>query len=606
MAETVGLILLNAVGLGEIATAILFGTTTIATAVGATALIGGALVASSFLKNGSVTPSTVDYGTPKPGAGTQTLRQTIPPRTMGYGRTRIAGAYVLYEVTDAGTSYDVIALHEGRIGGFALYYLHDDLVEFDASGNVSDVSSGEAADGRYVGYVQVQTRTGEDIETPYSEVVSALPSLWTNAHIGNGVASLMLKCAPAAVESYHAAYPHGLPKLSVVADLSPIFDPRDETQSRDDPSTWQVSRNPVLQLINYLTDERGLGQEWDTLVAPVIDDLMAQADLCDATVATASGTEPRYQSSGWFYLTTDPADVIASILSTCDGWMSESGDGAIALYVGVYQAPDVTITDEHIHGLTAKTGIEDEEAVNEVKFSFTAPDNDYRESPGNPWRDEQSISDTGIVRSQAISYTWVQSHSQARRLSKRAMLRFQSRLRGTVTTSLYGLRALGKRWIRIETDVVSDLSSAVVEVTRARIDITAGRVTFDWILVNPNEIDAWEAAAEEGSAPNFPGILTQLPQHVPQNVVASGVSGHRIQVVFTDPSRPDLGYALEYSTGGGSWTRVTFNEFTPSGGLITLQTSGAVAAATYDVRVASIAAQGSLSEWSATSTATVT
>jgi len=611
MAEVVGALLIDAL-IGEsfiaaggwavtVAPATLGGLS--AGVIGSGVLIGGALVGGALV--GSARPSETAFAVPKPSDGTQNIRQAISPRIMGYGRARLAGAFVCYEAGTNGYSYDILALHEGRIEAVQLYYLHDDLVTINTGtgGFVTAVVGSD--DGRYVGSVVIQTRLGNARETAYGDAVTGLTPTWTDAFRGDGVASVFLRCAPVAQENYYTVYPRGLPAVSVVADLSPVFDPRDTSKSRADPHLWRVSRNPVLQLIHYLTDPRGLGLDWDEIIAPNLTALMAQADICDEQVTKVGGTEPRYQSSGWFYLTTDPADVIASILATCDGWMAEAGDGTITIQVGKYSAPTLTFTDDHIIGFTIDHGVPDEEAVNEIKFSYNAPDNDYREAPGTPWRDEAAISESGQVRSQNLSLTWVQSHSQARRLAKRAMARHQARLRGSLVTTLYGMMALGKRWVGVQSNFIDDLTDAVIEITRARVDIANARVSFDWVLVNPNEIDAWDAATEEGYAPVFPGKITLLPLYVPTNVVASGISGSRLQVVIDDPNRPDLVYAVEYRIGSGTWTRVTFTTYTPSAGRITL-TTAALPAATYNVGVASIGTQGSLSSWSSTVTATVT
>lgn len=592
-----------------------------AATIGSAALIGASLVGGALLSQ----PSATSFALPSPSDGTQTIKQPMPPRILGYGRARVSGAYVLYEGTfTTNYSVDVIALHYGRIQAIQQFYLNDDIVRLNASGYVNAVYSnsvnGATNDARYLNaaapstgavdlggiysYVRINYRLGLATETAYTEVTSTeLSGVWTSAHRGDGIASATMRCAAPNSANYYSTFPRGLPKLSVLADLAPIFDPRDATQSRGDSSTWVVSRNPVIQIINYLTDEaRGLGLDWDDLIAPNLSDLMAQADICDELVTRANGTtEARYAASGWFTLDTDPAEILGTILTSCDGWMAEKGDGTLSIIVGKYTTPDKILTDAHIFGFSIAHGVDDEEAVNELKFTYSAPANDYREAQGDPWRDDDAISDMGRVRTQSLRLGWVQSHSQGRRLAKRAMARYQARLRGSLTTSLYGLACLGERWLRVQSDSLSDLSDAVIEVTRARVDIQGARVVFDWILVNPNEIDAWDADEEEGTEPTFPGTITLL--HKPTGVSAAG-SGSAIQVTLADPSEPTYVYAVQYApTGTSTWSQQMFLTYTPSGGNIVLTTS-AVAAGTYDVRVAAINSENIQSAW-ATTTATV-
>jgi len=380
-----------------------------------------------------------------------------------------------------------------------------------------------------------------------------------------------------------------------------------------------ASRNPVLQLLDYLTqDNRGGPQiDWDTVIAPVLDDLMAEADLCDALVTKADGsTERRYESSGWYYLTSDPAEVYAAMIATCDGWMCEGGDGTLRLKIGSYRAPTVTLTDEHILGFAIDKGVGDEDIVNELRFSYAAEANHYREAPGQPWRDETSIAELGKVRSQTLPLTWVHSHSQGRRLAKRVMARHQATARGMLKTSLYGRKLLGERWVAVQSSLIADLTDAVVEILPSpHIDLAAGTVTFNWVMVNPNAIDAWDAATEEGLAPNFfpvPGTAGTTPAFA---ISDNGGATHKIKVAFSDPSQQWLEYAVEWRIGSsGPWTRQSFYQsgygtvagtgltmtaFTnPGTGTITLVTD-AVTPGTYNVRVAAIGPQGpaALGNW---------
>lgn len=594
-----------------------------AATVGSAALVGGALLGGALLAR----PSQAAFAMPSASDGTATVKQPIPSRIMGYGRARISGSYMLYESTST-TNYsiDVIALHYGAISAIQQYYLNDDLVLINGSGyvyrfysnatqatefrytsNTPDTYSvdlvSNAFGGRY-SFVQIKTRLGAATETAYSEVISTeLSSVWTTAHRGDGIASMMIKCAAANSSQYLSVYKRGLPKASVVADLAPIFDPRDGTQSRGTPSTWLVSRNPVIQLINYLTDStRGLGQDWDTLIEPQITALKAQADICDVLVTRANGTtEARYAASGWFTLDTDPAEILGTMLAACDGWMAERGDGTLSIIVGKYVTPTKTLTDAHIIGFQIAHGVDDEDAVNEIKFTYNSPGNDYREAAGDPWRDTAAISAMGRVRSQTLRLNWVQSHSQGRRLAKRAMLRYQARLRGTLTTTLYGLACLGERWIAVQSTSLADLSNAVIEITRARVDIQNARVTFDWILVNPNVVDAWDAATEEGTEPSFIGAITLI--HVPTVTGHTGVAS-KIRITITDPSQPTYVYVIQYTpTGTSNWVQEMFLTYTPSAGSIVFNTS-TVSAGTYDVRIAAINSENIQSSW-ATTTATV-
>jgi hypothetical protein len=187
--------------------------------------------------------------------------------------------------------------------------------------------------GKY-GDIAIEIKLGTVPQTAAGRLTSdpLINAVWTPAHQGNGIAHAAMVCAGIGdPPTFTKHYPHGLPVLSVVADCTPVWDPRDGAQSSTDPSTWTVSKNPVLQLIDYLTRaDGGMGLDYATVIAPNLTAWMVEANLCDELVDTATPgvQEPRYQSNGWFQFDNAPSDVIGSMLATCDGWLAEAGDGA--------------------------------------------------------------------------------------------------------------------------------------------------------------------------------------------------------------------------------------------------------------------------------------
>jgi hypothetical protein len=604
-APAVGALLLTAVGAS--ATATVAGIS-VAAIVG-TAVLTAASIGLSYALNSMNRPKQKGDTLPTSQAGRIPLRQTIPPRTHAYGRVRLGGAYVLYEVGGT-TSLDVIALHTGRIGGFVQFYLHDDPVTLDINGYVLTSPWGDYLPfGSTTRPVRIHTRLGAATETAFADPVFLLPTLWTADHRGDGIASLALSCAAVPNNYFQKVYPNGLPVPSAVCDCAPVWDARDGAQDADDPDTWEVSRNPVLQLIDFLTNaDTGMGLDRQTLVDPAIGELMAEAALCDEAVARVGGTEPRYESSGVYQLDTDPADVVGAILATCDGWLAERGDGTISLKVGVYRAPTVIFEPRHIVGFSVDFGLPDEQAVNQITWSYTSPAHHYKDVPGAPWRDEAAISAAGKERSTALNLVWVQSHSQGRRLAKRAMAMLNAEMRGTFVTTLYGLRGLGERWVGLQYPFIDGLEDAVVEVQKATIDLKAGKVVFEWILVDPATIDDWTSVSEEDEAPAAVDDADHEPLPVPENVTAEAEgdeSGIRLVVTFDDPERSDLTYAIRHRPVGGLWVETVDTEPEIAAGTVTVTTGLVAFDDDYEVEVATIGARGARSEWSDTADVSV-
>lgn len=550
MAEAVGLLLLAAIpgGTGFAATSVSIAGISLGISTAASVLGSAALLGASIGLSYALAPPAPKQ--PKPADSLLSIRQPNPVRQGGYGRDRVAGSYMLYHsalVLGLGLSFDVVALVGGEICRYQQFYLNDDAVALSGSTVIG------GSDGRYgSGNITIQSRLGLATETAYSDFVSALPGIWTSNHRGDGIASMALRCNQSSdIEHWTAFYPNGLPAPSAVCDLYPIWDPRDPAQDPDNPASWiaapayspsttyaagarvtmdrapfysyaggnvgnqpdlnphkwcAVLQNPILQIINFLTDQdHGMGLDRGILITPGLAALKAKADLCDALVANAAGgQEPRYSSCGKFNFDDDPADILGAMLATCDGWMTEDGDGTLVIEVGVYSAPTVTLASQHIVGFSINYGIADEQVINELTLEFNSPAHGYKSVAGDPWRNEADISQRGIVRPQSLSLKWVQRHSQARRLSKRAMARLAAP-RGTVTTTLYGLRALGQRWVSLAYPFLPETGTAaapvVVELSRGSINFLAATVSFDWTLVDPATIDAWDPDTEEGRAP---------------------------------------------------------------------------------------------------------
>jgi hypothetical protein len=269
------------------------------------------------------------------------------------------------------------------------------------------------------------------------------------------------------------------------------------------PAQWCcVISNPVLQRIDYLTSrDHGMGLDRSKLIDPVLATLMAKANLCDELVLDRNGnSEPRYACCGKFNFDEDPADVLGAIDATCDLWETEDGEGHLAIEVGVYQAPTVSLRLDDGSLLMGPFSIDydvaDESTINELQITYTDPASKYQEVAGRPWRNEADISARGLVRSQSLALPFVRKHSQARRLAKRAMARL-SMPHGTLTAPLAGLQALGQRWVKISYPIIPELADAVVELSKGSIDFMRGTVTFEWLLIDPTTIDAWDPATEE-------------------------------------------------------------------------------------------------------------
>jgi hypothetical protein len=313
--------------------------------------------------------------------------------------------------------------------------------------------------------------------------------------------------------------------------------------------------------------------------AAIAEDWIPAANICVQPIPLkAGGTEARYVCAGGYELQAPPKDVLNAILATCDGETYQRDDGAIGIRVGSLVAPTVTISDDHILSYSSfiRGASDSISPVNVVTAKYTARNLDYQEADADPWRDEDSISETGREETRSLDLTWVQTHSQARRLMKIASRRFNPEWTGQIVTDLDGLRAYGERFINLqigELGIDDPFEVTSFEILPGSMTMVIGVRSFDQLAYD------WDPVHEEGTAPNV-ADTTAGDDAIddPDNVEAT-VATHVISVTWDDSGRVDTTPALQYRTNpAGPWLD----------GVVDDRTSGhtpSLSPAHYDVQV---------------------
>jgi hypothetical protein len=547
---------------------------------------------------------------PTPEFGRSVKRQPIPDRVSGYGRARLGGAYMLYETdgTNEGLALNVFAMHDGLIAGWGDIYLNDQIVTVGLDTYVE--SGPDLRYGKFGDLVRIETRLGEPTETNYSAVNLARPDVWPTNARGDGIASLMMIAKGKFKEQFQRDYPNGLPLPSAIGDLQYCWDPRlgargtiTDDADKAASATWVGgSQNPFLQLLDYMTNpETGMGLPLSRFL-PNIAAWEAAADVCDEAVPLAAGgTVPRYQSGGSYLHSTAPADVIATILATCDGWLAQDATGCFTVQAGEYVEPTVTIAEEHIVSLSRQFYREDERATNEIVVSYTDPAFDYTEVQTTPWRREADIAARGDVRSQPLSLPWVQNNSQARRLAKIAAYKATAPVSGVITTTLDGLRAWSERRIRIQAPSDGDtMADIVVDLLPLTLN-PDNTVSIPFVSSDPDAYD-WTTAEETAGA----GDDTRPGDTAPETPVIDDIVVFDITVstarlrVYVEDSSPGQTYVAQWRVQGTTTWISNVQQVTEDGSPFPFFETGVVAADLLDVQIAFLTPSGSRSEWSVT------
>lgn len=431
------------------------------------------------------------------------FRQSVPNRTRIIGKRRTAGSFLLHHAHPSGIFFGISALCEGEVKEFTRFYLHDDVVALQEDGHTITYPPGG---GRYGDdKVSVYTKVGLPTETAFSEAVTALSPLWTNDHRGDGIAQALLVCADAGLDDQAKRYPFGLPVLSVELIATKVLDPRDLDQEWDDPSTWSFdgNDNPILQAVWLLTapiEEGGMGLSFEECILPVIDKIAEQADVCDEPVALKEGgTEKRYICGSQYLLSDARTEALNAILGTCDGFCAENDDGTYTIKAGKWDSEDfeVVIEDRHVISYKVTDGVPDEDALTGVIVKYNSLPHEHTTVDAPVWpRDAYQGGDDRRVRT--IEVTFCPSGTQAQRLSKRVAIYEMAQLRGTLVLNMYGVLLRNRRGATLQITDDARLADVKIKITRCEYNLLAGTCEVDFVVFDPVECDAWNAATEEG------------------------------------------------------------------------------------------------------------
>jgi len=545
------------------------------------------------------------------------IKMTVPPRSSGYGTQRSHIVYLLYVTASDGYAVDVGAFHDGRIDSVIGYYLGDKKVTINGSGFVAEQPDGQFGDSDTV---QIGWTLGPAINTAFAAVVAKLPGIWTTDHRGDGIVTGFVLWKPVKTKNFSKIYSGGGPNqmpLSLVMKMQPVFDWRDPTQSVSNPLTWKWSENAILHLAHYLLVRDN--KSWAIHFAPTLAYWTAAANVCDEAIPLkAGGTEPRYRGCVVHKHTDEHKAVVASLLACCDGWMSPRADMALVVYAGRYSAPTVTVDDRDVISYSVQDGIEEENAVNTIPLTYVSAEHDYTTVDTDAWVDEDDIEWRGKELASSGLANQVPSHSQARRLAKRAFAEAMAGKRGTCSLRSTGRKILGQRYIRL---VLPEIGFDEVVQVKAPVkrDPTTGQVSFSWILADPNA-DAWNPVTEEGNPAPVGNVVASEPLATPTITSATAVysavgqtpegdevidptpgqtaTGARVRIIASGLDRDDVSWSARWRVGTtGSWNEREYADADPTA-VVSLTTEFVPLATNINVEVAYSVGDGRLSEWS--------
>ena len=334
------------------------------------------------------------------------------PHQVIYGETRIGGG-VFYQTT-TGTAnrymHRCIAFAGHEIDSFTTFYLNDEALTLDGSGNVT-------APAQYVGYVRILSHLGTTTQTADATLVSEVTE-WTTNHRARGVAYAYVRY------DYNAtAFPNGIPTLTAKIKGKKVYDPRDGTTAWID--------NPALIIRDYVTSDYGLN---DSAINDTV--LEEAADVCDEVVSSAK----RYTCNGAFLLDAEPESVVQALVASMGGlfWFAQGKWGAKA---AKYEAPTLTFDqDDLLSGISIATRNSRRDNFNTVRGIYRGEETNWQESDFTEVTNATYVTEDGGTETPAeIPLLFTDTDVMAQRIATIALKR--NRKQVTITAG-FGTKAL--------------------------------------------------------------------------------------------------------------------------------------------------------------------
>jgi len=350
---------------------------------------------------------------------------------------------------------------------------------------------------------------------------------WTSTAVGKGKAYVVIR----AYSDPHF-WRNGFPQMLFEVDGIKLYNPAKDTSVGGvgahrwaDPTTWESSENPAVQLYNLLRGIRYNGV-WFYGLQDVAEAQLpaahwiAQINKCDSTILGASGPEPLFRSSCEIPVNAEIHSVIESLLDTCNGRLSDAG-GVYKLFAGAPDAPVMSFSDDDIlstseQSFTPFLGLSD--TVNGVAAKYPSRAAGWQIETAPPlYRPDYEAEDGGRRLLVDISLDFVPYAEQAQRLMLAALNEARRARRHTFTLP-------PKYWPLEPGDVVSWTSvrngyAAKQFRVDGVIDLPNADVIVDLTEVDPADYDF-------DTATDFTPPV--VPSNLPQPVASQSVGGFTV------------------------------------------------------------------------------
>jgi hypothetical protein len=399
----------------------------------------------------------------------------------------------------------------------------------------------------------------------------------------------------------------GFPTFKFQLSGIPLYDPsKDSTNGGSgshlysNPATWGGDGDslPAVQAYNILRGIRYNGawfyglQNMTSAARLPAANWNAQIAKCRATIVGLSGPEPSYRAGGQINIDAQPANAIETLLTACQGRLSEIG-GFYKIHLGAPDSASFSWTDADLLSSETQTyrpffSLAD--SVNGIQGTYPDPAQGWEMATAPPlYRTDLELRDGHRRLMAAPSFDFVPYPEQVQRLQK-------SGLEEAQRARTHVLPLPPAYWV-IEPGDIGTWSSVRNGYSNKlfRVDSVVDRANLD-VFLNVTEIDpadySWNHATDYTGVATGP---TVFPRPSPQGVVdwfaegtvlydADGLGRHAAIRIAWDGTLPGLvgiQYEVRLTINGSSVTRGRSDQL-QAGALIISQ--GIIPLTAYQVR----------------------
>ena len=363
-----------------------------------------------------------------------------------YGTRKVGGNVVFLETsgTDNQYLYMALVLSEGEIDSVQTLFVNEHQVTLSGAltdGTQRTVASSDSNFFADSSLITVQANLGTDTQTA-SAVLTPLSS-WTSDHTLSGLAYLALRF------EWNADKFGSLPKVQAIIKGRKVYNPNLDgtvtggsgSHRADTSSTWEYSDNPILQLLDYLRNDRfGMGianSYFDSNFA----DWQTASDVCDTNITPFSGASEidLMDSHAVVDTSVKAIDNVKNFVRGSRSYLNFSS-GKYNILVESTGTASITLTEDNIIGGITVQSKNKNSRYNRVIVNFINPDKNYQSDTAQfPPVDETRLAtadqhatmkndDGGLLLEGRFDFSMLTSPYQAQEMAEIILRRSRSSL----------------------------------------------------------------------------------------------------------------------------------------------------------------------------------